>query len=129
MRKNAGLWIDYRNAVVIFITDRKEETRFISSGMEKYTQFSSGSSKVGSAEDIRERQYQNQLNGYYDEVIQSIRAADAILILGPGEAKAELEARLQLTEPNGYTVSVETAEKMTSRQIAAKVQHHFFLNV
>jgi stalled ribosome rescue protein Dom34 len=129
MIKNVGLWIDHRNAVVVFITDQKEETMFIRSGMEKFTQFSSGSSKVGTAEDPQGSQYQNHLNGYYDEVIKSIRDADAILILGPGEAKEELEARLQLIKPDGYTLSVETAEKMTSRQIAARVQHHFFVNV
>ncbi len=129
MIKNVGLWIDHRNAVIVFITDKKEETTFIRSGMEKFTQFSSGSSKVGIAEDPEGSQYQNHLNGYYDEVVKSIRDADAILILGPGEAKGELEARLKLTEPDGYTVSVESAEKMTSRQIAIRVQHHFFVNL
>jgi hypothetical protein len=128
MIKNVGLWIDHRQAVIVSITDETEETRIISSEMEKHVRFASGSSEDGSAEDTRDRQFGNHLDAYYDEVILATRDADSILILGPGEAKGELEARLQHTQPKGRIVSVETADKLTARQIAAKVRQHFLVN-
>ena len=38
---------------------------------------------------------------YYDEVIAVIRDAQAILILGPGEAKGELKKRLERDKLGG----------------------------
>ena len=47
------------------------------------------------ADDSRERKRTGQLNLYYDAVIAGIRAADSLLIFGPGEAKGELAKRLE----------------------------------
>ncbi len=125
MKNDVGLWIDHRKTVLVFVTDEGEETREISSEMEKHVRFASGSSQDGSAEDMRDRQFGNHLSKYYDEVVSSIRDADSVLILGPGEAKGELEKRLKRTEHRGRIVGIETADKMTARQIAARVRQHF----
>jgi hypothetical protein len=58
-------------------------------------------------------------------VIASIRDAESILIFGPGEAKDELKAHLERKNLGGRIVSVEAVDKMTDRQIAAKVRQHF----
>jgi nucleotide-binding universal stress UspA family protein len=62
------------------------------------------------------------LNIYYDAVIACIRDAEAILIFGPGEAKGELKKRLERHKLDGRIVAIETVDKMTDRQIAAKVR-------
>jgi hypothetical protein len=122
MKSAAGLWIDHRETVVVVIGDKGEETRRIESGMEKHIRFSGGSgSEDGSAEDQRDRQFTGHLNRYYDEVISHLRDAESILIFGPGEAKGELEKRLASKGLSGRIVGVETVDKMTDRQIAAKV--------
>ena len=54
-----------------------------------------------------------------------IRDADSIWIFGPGEAKVELEKRLKQEDLGGRIVGVETVDKMTDHQIAAKVRDHF----
>ena len=128
MKKNLGLWIDHRKAVIVSITDEGEETREIHSKMEKHVRFSGGASQDGSAEDMRDRQFGNHLDAYYDEIILAIGDAESILILGPGEAKGELETRLNRARPTGCIVSVETADKMSARQIAAKVRKFFLVN-
>ena len=125
MKSEIGLWIDHRQAVIVVVTDAGEETKRIISNMEKHVRFSSGSSEDGSQEDVRDRQFGNHLNSYYDEVIAVIRDADAIQIFGPGEAKGELEKRLEHEGLKGRIVDIETADKMTDRQIAAKVREHF----
>jgi hypothetical protein len=48
-----------------------------------------------------------------------------MLIFGPGEAKGELQQHLERAELSERIVGVETADKMTDRQIAAKVRLHF----
>ena len=82
-------------------------------------------SEAGSSEDVRDRQFGNHLNSYYDAVIAVIRDGDSIQIFGPGEAKGELEKRLESKGLGGRIVGVETVDKMTDRQIAAKVRDHF----
>jgi len=125
MKSEIGLWIDHRQAVIVVVTDAGEETKRIISNMEKHVRFSSGSSEDGSQEDVRDRQFENHLNSYYDEVVAVIRDADAIQIFGPGEAKGELEKRLEHEGLKGRIVGIETVDKMTDRQIAAKVREHF----
>lgn len=125
MKSEIGLWIDHRQAVMVVVTDAGEETKRIISNMEKHVRFSSGSSEDGSQEDVRDRQFGNHLDSYYDEVIAVIRDADAIQIFGPGEAKGELEKRLEHAGLKGHIVGIETVDKMTDRQIAAKVRERF----
>ena len=122
MKKEIGLWIDHRKAVIVIVSDEGEEVREITSHMPKHVRFSSDPSEDGSSEDIRDRQFGNQLNSYYDKVIAVIREGDSIQIFGPGEAKGELEKRLESKELGGRIVSVETVDKMIDRQIAAKVR-------
>ncbi len=126
MNRAVGLWIDHRKAVIVIVSDVGEEVKEITSHMEKHVRFSSGNgSEDGSSEDIRDRQFGNRLNSYYDEVIALIRDADSIQIFGPGEAKGELEKRLESKGLKGRIVGVETVDKMTDRQIAAKVRGQF----
>jgi hypothetical protein len=126
MKRQAGLWIDHRETLVVFIGDDGEETRRIESGMEKHVRFSGGNrSEEGSADDQRDRQFAGHLNRYYDEVITNIRDAESILLFGPGEAKGVLEKRLATKGLGGRIVGIETVDKMTDRQIAAKVREHF----
>ena len=125
MKKQIGLWIDHRKAVIVIVTQEGEELKKISSNMEKHVRFTGGrASEDGSTEDVRDRQFGNHLNSYYDEVIAVIRAADSIQIFGPGEAKGELEKRLEREGLKAHIFAIETVDKMTDRQISAKVREH-----
>ena len=77
------------------------------------------------ADDSRQRKLTGHLNIYYDAVIACIRDAESILIFGPGEAKGELKKRLEGNKLSGRIVGIETIDKMTDRQIAAKVRQYF----
>jgi len=124
MKRKVGLWIDHSKAVIVSITGELEEIKSIPSDMEKHVRFSGGAQRI-SEEDIRDRRFTNYLNKYYDEVIAMIRDAASILIVGPGEAKIELKKRLEGEKHNGREVNLETADKMTDPQIAAKVRKHY----
>jgi hypothetical protein len=123
MTKKAGLWIDHRKAVIVIVTEAGEEIKEIPSNMEKNTRFTGGTASMdGSTEDVRDRQYGNHLNNFYDSVIAILRSADSIQIFGPGEAKGEFAKRLEHAGLKQHILAIETADKMTDRQIAAKVR-------
>ena len=125
MKKEIGLWVDHRKAIIVIVTEEREELTKITSEMEKHVRFTGGTaSEDGSAEDVRDRQFGNHLNSYYDEVIAVIRGADSIQIFGPGEAKGELEKRLAREGLKAHIFAIETVDKMTDRQISAKVREH-----
>lgn len=130
MTTQAGLWIDHRKAVIVTISREGDTTELVESDVEKHVRYSGGSggsrgSREGAGEDTRERHFEGQLDKYYDDVIARIRDAEAILIFGPGEAKGELKTHLERAGFGARIVGVETVDKMTDRQIAAKAREHF----
>ena len=124
MKKQMGLWIDHRETVIVIVTNEKEETKRITSNMEKHVRFSGGA-QLSSSEDIRDNKFSGHLNNYYAEVIACLRDAESILIFGPGEAKGELKNQLESEGLGSHVVALEAADKMTDRQIAAKVRERF----
>lgn len=117
MNTTVGLWIDHKKAVIVFVAGEEEEIKLIKSELEKPQQ--------APTDDVRQREWTEDLNRYYDEVISSLRDAEAILIMGPGEAKGELNNRLERTLLNGRKITVATVGRLTENQIVAKVRAHF----
>ncbi len=132
MKTTAGLWIDHRKAVIAIVSAEGEETMEIRSDVEKQPGRFAGirsttpfEAQQVQADDSREREFTGELHRYYDEVIAAIRGAESILIFGPGEAKGELKKRLEHAGLGQHITAMETADKMTDRQIAAKVREYF----
>ncbi len=132
MLKEIGLWIDHKQAVVVIDLDQEETIKRITSNMEKHVRYSGASQASGasdshndSSESGRDRRFDDQLNRYYDEVISHLRDATAILILVPGEAKVELQKRLEVHGLNDRIAAIKPADKMTDEQIATYVRQHF----
>jgi hypothetical protein len=126
LKKQVGLWIDHRKAVIVIISEAGIETKEITSNMEKHVRFTGGTaSEDGSTEDVRDRQFGNHLHNFYDKVFDSIHDAEYIKIFGPGEAKGELEKHLEHKGLKAKILAIETTDKMTNRQITAKVREQF----
>jgi hypothetical protein len=132
MKKEVGLWIDHRRAVIVISLDQEEEIKVVMSDMEKRVSYSGvqntdepSESHNNTSEDGRDRRFNDHRDRYYDEVISYLRDATAILILGSGEAKGELQKRLQSHEVSGHDVAIKTVDKMTDEQILAEVRQHF----
>ena len=134
MSINAGVWIDHHRAVVVLLTDNGEEIKQIKSNADRpFAKAGGAGSKQPDrptghqSEDKQERKFMKQLDTYYDEVLKCLGDADSVLILGPGEAKREFKKRLNTKKFPVLVADVETADKMTDRQIAANVRQHFEL--
>ena len=124
MKTKVGLWIDHRKTVIVMVSGETEEIARITSDAGKHVQYS-GAAQALSGEDQRDRRFLDHLGKYYDEVISRVRDAESILIFGPGEAKGEFVKRLESEGLGGRIAGVETVDKMTDRQIAARVRQHF----
>ena len=132
MNKCIGLWIDEERAVIIFPTLAGEETRVILSEPDRQPGQIDGERSTALDEalitltgDGEDGSAATHLHRYYDEVIDCVREAGSLLVFGPGEAKSGLAKRLSQQEPTARSVNVEPADRMTYRQIAAKVREHF----
>jgi len=132
MKVNAGVWIDHRKALIVLMTAAGERTVLIVSRVEKHLQRSGDSPLRGRyeaqqvpADDRREKALTAELNIFYDAVIAVLRSAESYIILGPGEAKGELKKRLVTRKLGGRVTAIMVADKMSDRQITAKVREHF----
>jgi len=129
---NAGVWIDHRRAVVAVVTPTTVHTVVITSKVEKHPERAGDSPLKGRyearqvpADDRRQRALTGALNVYYDAVVAALGGAELPIIFGPGEAKIELRKRLAKKGFRSGIATVETADKLTDRQIAARVRAHF----
>ena len=122
MERDVALWIDHRQAVIVTISGDAERLSHVLSGVEKHVRYSASE---GGSEDGRDRRFEGHLNRYFDDVISEIRDAKSFLILGPGEAKHEVEKRLRDQGLGERIVGVETVDKMTDHQIAAEARKRF----
>lgn len=141
MKTFIGIWVDHRKAYVIRLQhpDRtyemgqeKETVRQITSDLDRRTRLSGGSrtrktpwgpQEIAVDSKIEDRQ-KHRLKRYYEHIIENLKDADKILIMGPGEAKFELRKQIGKSAKhlNNRIVDLETRDKMTERQIAAHVR-------
>ena len=136
MKKYVGIWIDFEKAFIVSNEGGEESTARIDSNVEGRVRLSGGSRSATpyGPQDIRserkvEERRKHHLRRYYEAVIKAIGDAHTILILGPGEAKLELEKEMRKSKQlAGKIAAVERADKMTERQIAARVRGFFGLN-
>lgn len=132
MKNNVGLWVDHKKAVLATVRGRRVETHLTISHVEKQLRRAGSSPLKGSFDDFevpagdsRKRAFLGHLNVYYDTVIAGLGNPDAILIMGPGEAKVELKKRLLKTPLGKRIVDVQPADKMTDTQVALQAKKFF----
>ncbi len=132
MLKRIGLWIDHKKSLMVILEEKKENIQTIESGVGKHTRYRGAtrpktpySAQYQQGDDQLDKKFSERLNKFYKDIISKIRGADGLFIFGPGEAKFELEKRMAHEGVRVRNVQVECADKMTERQIAAKVRKHF----
>jgi hypothetical protein len=132
MTKNIGLWIDHKQAILVIQNEQGEDIQKIESEVGRHVPYrgashpkSPYSAQYQQGDDQLDNKFTEQLNKYYDKVIVHLRKAKAVLIFGPGEAKVELEKRIAHEKIKAPIVGIETADKMTDRQILTKVRKYF----
>ncbi len=132
MSSNAGVWIDHRKAQIVGLTPDGTFSRTIMSNVEKHPQRGGDLPLQGPyearqvpADDRRQRALTGNLNRYYDSVIEALGGYERLMIIGPGEAKDQLNARLLHGNHGGRIATVRTEGPMSDQQLIAKVREYF----
>ena len=130
MDRNVGLWIDHKQAYLIWYKEGRVE--IIPSDIEPPEHFSGGTQlggKLNQKGDMELRhndRYKLQLHKYYEQVIAALKDVNSIFIMGPGEAKVEFEKVLKRHKAmQKRLLKVETADKMTKNQMIARVRKFY----
>ena len=133
MKPKVGLWVDKKKAVIVRIEGENVTVQEIESGVGKHTRLKGGSRSAIpygpqdiSSESRHDRRHQHALSEYYEELIGVVGDTDKIYIMGPGETKGELKKAIEKIKHLANRITaVEAADKMTRRQIVAKVKDIF----
>ncbi len=132
MKREVGLWIDHRQAVIVTLHDDTESVERVEANFEKRGNNSSdvqtmseSSLKVDLAEDKHERHTAEMVNHYYNEVANHLKDATDLYIMGPGQAKTEFQKYVETQKIPATILRVEPADKLSDAQIAAKVRQSF----
>ncbi len=132
MKREVGLWIDHRQAVIVTLKDGTESVERVVADFEKRGRFttdmqaeSTTAPHIDLAEDKHERHTFEMVNHYYETVCTHLRDVSAILIMGPGPARNEFQKHLINHKFSGQILGVEAADKLTDAQIAARVREFF----
>jgi hypothetical protein len=135
-RPYLGIWVDHTQAYLIWLDEQgqAEVQHTVAEpieGKSKATQVRSGPTGVYGAlaphatMDEKKHEHAKHL---YDRLIKTMLSANRVYILGPGQARKELQKRLsQHKDFTGRIVAVDGAEKMTEAQMVAQVRKAFQL--
>jgi hypothetical protein len=116
-----AVWIDHEKAVLAFARGEQVETKTLRSGIEPHPHWAG--SPEGGGEKKYEARRAHHLDHFYDLVLDQLHDAGALYLFGPGEAKLELQQRLKRVKRLAQLpVSLETSDRLTDAQIAAKAR-------
>lgn len=135
MKKQIGIWIDSSRAIIVTLADGQKQLTEIESDIENRIYHEKegdkgsfmGSRHINNEKNFEERKIQ-QINRYLKNVLQTVKDADELYVLGPADIKLKLKHKIESdNELASKLKSVETADSMTNNQVLAKVKE-FFLN-
>lgn len=116
MKPQIGIWIDPHQAILVTNPEYHADVSRIAAlhtPEENAYARASGYQEAATAE------------AFYDEVVEHVRDASALLLVGPGAAKFELQERLMAHGLGDLIIGVETADAMTDCQLVMAVRQYF----
>ena len=136
MQKNLGIWVDHKKAVIVTLDEAGDtkSIREIQSEIERHVRLSGGSRTKRTpwgpqqitADSKMEARHRQQSVHFFQKVIEAVADAYKIILMGPGEAKIKLKKEMDKSKAISESlVHMETCDKMTPRQVAARVRDFF----
>jgi hypothetical protein len=131
--KRVGIWIDHRRAIVVTIDEGRESHQIIESERENDERPNGGrrsstpyGPQAGSQEHQLEAKERQRAIRFYKEVILAMGKPDELLVMGPAGAKREFVELLEKQSDLRVKIKMETTDRMTEAQVAAKVRTAVF---
>jgi hypothetical protein len=130
--KNTGIWLDKRNAIIVEIDGKKEKIEHVTSDIDEgnIKGGSRSSTPYGPQDAVSEKHILEkrklQEKRYLEELIETIKAPDQLLVFGPADTKKHLlKAIGSHYNLKDKPVYMENADSMTVAQIKAKIRQFF----
>jgi hypothetical protein len=131
MGKKVGVWIDSERAYIISLFDDRHVMETVESNVETRVRYEGetksysgrGGSTVNPSKKKTKRR-KHQMDSYLMSVVDKLGSAEGIYIFGPAECKLELQKCL-IKRKDKPSVYMDKAERMTERQMVAKVRDYF----
>jgi len=122
--RHIAVWIDQREAILAIFDDgnlHKEEIILSDIGQEPHH-------SDWTRSHVQAHKHEH-LKHYFAEIIQHLRPADKILILGPGPIKHELRHQIETHKGlRGKVTAVANAIQMNENELVDYANHFFGLN-
>ena len=117
---HAVIWIDHKEAHVMFLSEDASEAEIIRS-KSTHSHLHHKANEIGSGRSALDSKYLHS-------VIQAVKESKEILILGPGSAKLELikHAHKHDAQIAEKIVGVETVDHPTDKEILAHARKFFY---
>jgi len=135
------IWIGRRSGHIVSLSKKMppesahtQAVGVITSGVEPRLRLSGGSGvkktpwgpQDVSVDGKSEARRKKQLEDYFDAIIATIASAGRIIIMEPGETKNQFKKAIDRNRDlSGRVILVETVDKMTDKQIAARVRSFY----
>jgi hypothetical protein len=132
MKKQIGIWLDFKQADIITLHGKTEPmVTSIQSDID-FGKIKGGSRSVSpwgpqmaTSESKHTERRKHQESAYFEKIIKQVQDAEALYIFGPAEAKDGLARALKESDFHPQLLAVETADSMTLPQKIAKVREVF----
>lgn len=134
MKKQAGIWIDTKQAVIILLKKGSEDIKIVNSSIEGRAR-DAGGKKLFSRFGIQFSNVQkkkatrkiHEVQDYFKEVVNEIKDTDEVVLFGPAKIKTELEKYMLNQSLSAPVITrVETTDNnMTHNQMVAWVKKFY----
>lgn len=133
MKKNIGIWIDTKKAVIIKLSNNGHAVKKIVSKIETRERVEGEGKKYGrfggqylTYEKNRENKMKLQTNQFFKTLLKEIKTVDNIVLFGPSRMKnmlkKEINNNIQLSKK---LVGTFNSEAITKNQMVAWVKNQF----
>jgi len=133
MKKNIGIWIDTKHAVIIKLSNDSHSLKIIASNIDTRERVAGETKKFGrfgnqylTYEKNRLHRKNDQTNQYLKSLLKEIQNCDAVVLFGPAKMKKvfekEIKGNMQISNK---LVGVYNSDLMTENQMVAWVKKYF----
>lgn len=133
MKKQTGIWIDTKKAVIVFLEADGHKVSNVFSfiqGRERIPGETSWFTRFGNQflnfEKRKENRKNNAIRNYLIKVIDEVRNTDELVLFGPAEMKNKLEKLIRQDKMFlAKLKAIEPADSMTENQVVTMVKQFY----
>lgn len=133
MKKQTGIWIDSKKAVIISIVEKKHTLKTIHSSIESQERidgevkwFTRFGNQFLNFEKRKKNRRNSEVKKFLTSIKSEIKESDELVLFGPASMKKELAKIIhEDSQLSPILKGVKTADSMTDNQLVAWVKNYF----